>query len=325
MVAAERRAALVAAGLAGSLGLSGLCACAAASGGSAAASGLPLHRRTLQGGFLPRKTAGKDDAAGPSNGMFVRWMVPGALALRGTDLLLADVGTARLWRADITGSAIIEVEGAPVGAQMSLALGPDLSAWVLDPPARQVLRFARDGRLLQRHHVGADVGRPVALALAPDGTTLLLADAAGASAGWAELAVSGGPPRRVAPARAGGQRLGGVDALAVGRGGVFVLDRAAGAVHRVSRRGAVLQTLGVGDLQRPLAIAVDEQDRVYVHEGQDGSIKRLAAGWPTRRWSAADLGVEQIGGLAVGAGLLAISDAQAGTVVLHSLASGGSS
>ena len=319
----DRRAALLTAGLASVAAVAGAAGCATVSEGPAAVIGQPLHWRTLQGGFLPRTAASASFVAGPSIGMFVRWMTPGAVALRGADLMVADVGTGRLWRADVAGSAIIEVAGAPVGVGMCMALGQDHSVWVMDPSTRQVLRFARDGRLLLRRSIGNDIGRPVALALADGGVTLMLADGAGAQ--WSEQRGDDAALRRLTPELASGKRVTGVDALALGRDSVFVLDRLAGAVHRVSRSGAVLQTLGQGELKRPLAIAVDGKDRVYVHEAQDDSITRLAAGLPAQRWTAAALGVQQIGGLAVDGLMLAVTDALAGTAVLHSFAGEGSS
>jgi hypothetical protein len=300
--------------LAGSL--LGLAGCASAPDTAAPQPGQPQPWRTLQGGFLAPTLPPLGAPPRLASGMFVRWMSPAALALRGMELLVADLGTQRLWRADIAGNAINGIASAPVGPGMALALGPDLSAWVMDPVSRQVLRFARDGRLLQSYRIALDTATPVALALADGGQTLLLADGLGAS--WSEQHGPGGLLRSIDPERPGGRRLSGVDGLALGREGLFVLDRLAGAVHRVSRQGAVLQTLGQGDLMQPLALAVDRLDRVYVLEGQDGSIKRLSATAPLQRWSAAELGVQKIGGLAVDGLLLVLSDSLSGNIVLWS-------
>jgi hypothetical protein len=310
VVALGRRHLLLAGGL---LGLGG---CAAVPEAPAATPGQPMPWRTLQGGFLAPTLPAVGAPPRLASGMFVRWMSPGAVALRGMDLLVADMGTQRLWRTDLAGNAITGVAGAPVGLGVALALGPDLSAWVLDPASRQVLRFARDGRLLQSQRIGLDTPSPVALALADGGLTLLLADGPGAQ--WSEQRGPGGLLRHVEPERTPGRRISGVDGLALGRDSVFVLDRLASAVHRVSRQGEVLQTLGQGELMQPLALAVDRLDRVYVHEGQDGSIKRLSATGPMQRWTAAELGVQKIGGLAVDGLMLALTDALAGAVVLHS-------
>jgi hypothetical protein len=295
-------------------GLLGLTGCAAVPEGPPPSPGQPVPWRTLQGGFLAPTLPAVGAPPRLASGMFVRWMSPAAVALRGMDLLVADLGTQRLWRADLSGNAITGIAGAPVSPGVALALGPDLSAWVLDPVSRQVLRFARDGRLLQSHRSGLDTSAPVALALADSGQTLLLADGLGAS--WSEQ--RGGLLRSIDPERSPGRRISGVDGLAPGRDSLFVLDRLAAAVHRVSRQGAVLQTLGQGDLMQPQALAVDRLDRVYVLEGQDGSLKRLSAAQPMQRWSAAELGVQKIGGLAVDGLMLALTDSLAGAVVVLS-------
>jgi hypothetical protein len=300
--------------------LAGLAGCASETqpGATTGQPGRPLFWRSLQGGFLAPTLPGPGQAPRLASGMFMRWMKPGPLALLGNELLVADLAGARLWRADTAGNAVTGIAGAPVGPGMALALGPDLSAWVLDPVSRQVLRFARDGRLLQTHRIGTALPSPVALALADGGATLLLADGLGAQ--WSEQRGPGGLVQLIAPAQASGQRISGVDALAVAGAQFWVLDRLQGVVHRVSRQGKVLQTLGHGELLQPVALAVDRLGRVLVHDAQDGSVKRLRAGLPALRWTAADLGLQQIGGLAIDGMMLAVSDPLAGQVVLHSLA-----
>lgn len=315
----SRRTALMASGalLADLAGLAG-CATDAPQGAPTVTPGRPLHWRSLQGGFLAPTLPGPGQAPRMASGMFMRWVRPGPLALWGNELLVADLATARLWRADTAGNAVTGIAGAPVGPGMALALGPDLSAWVLDAVSRQVLRFARDGRLLQTHRIGTALPSPVALALADGGATLLLADGLGAQ--WSEQRGPAGLVHHVAPEQANGLRISGVDALAVAGDHICVLDRLQGVVHRVSRQGQVLQTLGRGELQQPVALAVDRLGRVVVHDAQDHSLKRLRSGGPALRWTAADLGVQQIGDLAIDGTMLAVSDALAGQVVLHSMA-----
>jgi hypothetical protein len=85
----------------------------------------------------------------------------------------------------------------------------------------------------------------------------------------------------------------------------------------------VMQTLGRGDLLQPVALAVDRLQRCYVWDAQDASVKRLSGpsgSAPAQRWSAAELGVQQIGGIAVDGLTLAVSDTLVGSVVLSSFA-----
>lgn len=316
------RRTLLAAGLAPLIG----CAAdpAAAPAGAAASAGpaaLATRWRSVNGGFFAPPTPGFGLPMKPGSGMFVKLMAPAAIALRGNDLLVADLGSARLWRLDIGLQTISGVAGAPVSPLGALALGPDFSAWVLDAPSRQVLRFGRDGRLLQTFRAGAAAPSPSGLALADGGATLLLADAGLAQ--WAELRSVGAFATAVLPAFDGGRRVSGVDALAPARDGLFVLDRAAGLVHQVARDGRVRASLGAGELKQPVALAADRFERVFVVDAQDNAVVVLRAGEPAQRLSAARLGVQQIGGIAVDERVLAVSDRLLGQVQLLTLRDGG--
>jgi len=314
--------------LAAGLGAAALGGCATADGPGAAsvpAGPEPLLSpwRTLPGGFIAPPALLPGQPARPGTGMFVKWLAPGAVALRGFDLLVLDAGAGRLWRADTLLNTVSGIAGAPTHPGVALALGPDGSAWVLDPQARQVLRFGRDARLLQSFRIGVVLPSPVALALADGGLTVLLGDGMGAQ--W--LAQRNGstlaPP--VLPADADGRRISGVDGLAVapasgsGPERLWVLDRLAGAVHQVQRDGLVLQTLGRGDLLQPSALAVDGFGRVFVVDRDGQALVCLQAGMPARHLALPALGVRQIGALAVDDRTLALADRLQGQVVLHRL------
>lgn len=265
----------------------------------------------VQPGTLPR----------PGSGMFIKLLAPSAIALRGPDLLVADSGSARLWRIDPAFNHASGIAGAPVGLGTALALGPDLSAWVLDTGSRQVLRFAREGRLLQTLRMPTELPSPVGIALADGGATLLVAD--GMSAQWSEQRGPSAIGRLVAPQGAGdGARVSGVDAIAVSGDEVIVLDRLAAAVHRVTRDGRVLATLGRGELVQPSALAADREGRVFVVDGAGRSLVVLRAGAPARRFEAAALGMQRIGGIAIDERTLALSDTLLGQVALLLIAPG---
>lgn len=273
--------------------------------------------RVMPGGFLAAPSPGVGIPARPGTGMFVKWAAPTAVAVRGQDLLVQDVAMGRLWRADTVLNTVTPIAGAPTGERVALGLASDLSAWVLDGGARQVLRFGRDGRLLQTFRVDPTSAGPAAMALADAGLTLLVAD--GAAAMWSEQRGGIGPLQRIAPVLDSGQRITGVDGLAVGRSGVWVLDRAAGVVHRATREGRILESRGRGVLRQPQAIAVDRHDRVWVHEANDPGLGGLSGSEPALRLSNADLGVQQLGGFAIDDDLLAVSDRLVGQVLVHRL------
>jgi hypothetical protein len=276
--------------------------------------------RTVTGGFLtPPQAPGVPPR--PGTGMFIKLLAPAAIALRGPDLLVADGGTSRVWRIDPAFNHASGIAGAPVLPNTALALGPDLSAWVLDPGSRQVLRFARDGRLLQTYRMPIELPSPVGIALADGGVTLLVADGMGAQ--WTEQRGAAGIGRLVAPqSAAGGARISGADAIAMAGDDVIVLDRLAAAVHRVARDGRVIATLGRGELVQPSALAVDREGRIFVVDNAARTLVLLRDGAPARRFEAAELGVQHIGGIAVDERVLALSDTLLGQVALLLIAPG---
>jgi len=148
--------------------------------------------------------------------------------------------------------------GAPAGTGTLVTTQTVPPAWrsVWSGAAYVAPRFGRDGRLLQTFRAGTGA-LPSGIALADGGNLLLQAD--GALGQWSELRAVGSLAVPVRPERPAGPVH--IDAIALGPGGVYVLDRLAGAVHRVQRDGRIVQTLGAGELQQPVALAVDRIGR----------------------------------------------------------------
>lgn len=271
--------------------------------------------RTVIGGFLAPPGAAFGLPARTGTGAFVKFIAPTAVALRDNDLLVVDSGAGRVWRVDLALNTLSQIAGAPATPVTTVALGPDLSAWVHDQGARQILRFARDGRLLQTYSAGYAASSPVGFTLADGGATLLVADA-GLRA-WVEFRPVGSFATSVRPGSPDGQRVAGVDGLASGRDTVYVLDRGSAVVHIVDRGGLVRGALGQGELKQPVAIAADGAGRVFVLDAQDRSVKLLRPGLAALVFDAAQLRVQVIGAIAVHGRLLAVSDRLTGQVVIH--------
>ena len=269
--------------------------------------------RTLQGGFLAAPGVAFGLPARPGTGAFVKLLAPTAIALRGNDLLIVDAGAGRLWRADLALNTLTPIAGAPVTPGTAVALGADLSAWVLDGISRQVLRFARDGRLLQTWRAAPAAASVAGFALADGGATLLVVD--DSLRQWVEFRSAGG----LAMPRALPQELRGADGLAVAGETVFVLDKARAVVHALRRDVTALATLGEGELKQPQAIAADRFARVFVLDAADRAVKLLVPGRDTQTFSAEAMRVQQIGGIAVDERFLAVSDRVSGAVVIQQL------
>ena len=267
--------------------------------------------RTLAGGFPAASLPLTGLPVRPKAGVYAKLVAPMAVAMSGNELLVADAGTQRVWRADLGFNTLTALPGVIATPTTALALAPDLSAWVLEGVAGQVRRFARDGRLLQTFRLGTDAAAPSGLALADAGATLLVSDSGLRQ--WLEFRPVGSLVTSVRPQ--GGVR--GVDAVAVNGTVLWVLDRAAALVHRTDRSGRVLASLGAGALQQPVALAVDARDRVWVLDAQDGSLKLLQEGRPVQVFDAAALRVQQAAALAVSEGFIAVADRLGGQVVVY--------
>jgi hypothetical protein len=270
--------------------------------------------RTVLGGFEVQPGATARLPARPAIGAFVKLRAPTAVALRGDDLLIVDVGSARIWRADLALNTLSPIAGAPATPSTMVVLGPDLSAWVLDGVTRQVLRFARDGRLLQTYRIADAALSPVAIALADAGATLLVGDDSRRQ--WVEFRGVGMFSIAVRPRRTDGGGVTGVDALSTNGDTVYVLDRNAAAVHVVRRDGQILASLGEDELKQAVALAADRFGRIFVHDEQDRAIKLFSLGRPSQIFKAVQLQVLQIGGIAIDERLLAVADRLTGQVML---------
>ena len=90
-------------------------------------------------------------------------------------------------------------------------------------------------------------------------------------------------------------------------------------MYRSQRDGQILETLGAGALQQPVALVVDRHERVWVLEGSGRHLTRLASGAAPVVIDAESLGAQLIGGVAVDERSLAISDRLAGMVLIHPL------
>jgi hypothetical protein len=284
-----------------------------AAGGSRPAA--PVRR--VSGGFLARVDTAFGNPARSGSGAYVRLLAPSAVAVAGHELLVVDAGAGRLWRVDADLQTISEVVGAPASPATAVALGPDLSAWVHDGQSRQVLRFAREGRLLQTLRIDLPPSVLGTLALADGGATLLLPDSV--QRAWLEWRAVGAWPTVVRPMADGQPALRSLDALAVGGNTVYLLDRLAGLVLVAQRDGRVRARLGEGVLRQPASIAADRHGRVFVVDAQDRRVLLLREGQAALALDAARLQVQSIGGIAVDERMLAVSDRIGGQVVLHLL------
>ena len=128
-----------------------------------------------------RLSSGIDPTGTPSVrsgvGGLQRFIHPAAVAGRGPDTYIADIGSGAVYRFDSRFDVMAALPGIRAQAGIQLHVGADLSLYVLDQPRRRVLHYARSGQLLGSFSDDLNLGRPVDVALDEARGRVLVADA----------------------------------------------------------------------------------------------------------------------------------------------------
>lgn len=103
---------------------------------------------TVQGARLMARTDLNGYPPPNSIGAYQPLMNPAAIAAGMTDLYIADIGAARLYRYDRTLDAMAIMPERRIGTGVRLQIGPDNSIYVLDPYASEIRRYMRNGQAL---------------------------------------------------------------------------------------------------------------------------------------------------------------------------------
>ncbi len=242
----------------------------------------------------------------PVFGGFQRFIRPAAVAGRGPDTYIADIGSGAVYRFDSRFNVMVALPGLRAQTGIQLYLGNDLSLYVLDQAARRVLHYARSGQLLATFSDDLNLGKPVDVALDAARGRVLVAD------GLHNHLVAFHPLGRAATVihlRSGaGERIFGIAAIAVSGDSIFLSDPMCGCIAQLSPDGAVLGTFGQHEVQQPGPIAVDRDQRVFVVDAFDGSLKVFLRGELIHDIPAGELGLQQISDVWIDDGGIILSD-----------------
>ena len=257
-----------------------------------------------------RLSSGIDPTGTPSPrsglGAFQRFIHPAAVAGRGPDTYIADIGSNTVYRFDSSLNLMAALPGIRAKIGVQLHVGPDLSLYVLDQAGRRVLHYARSGQLLGSFSDDLNLGRPVDVALDDARGRVLVADAM-----YKQLVAFHplGRASYVIPLRSGaGERVLAIAAMAIGAEGIFLSDPLCACIARVSLDGAVLGTFGHNEVNQPGPIAVDREQRVFVIDAFDGSLKVFLHGELIQDLPAGELGLRKINDVWVDDGRIILSD-----------------
>lgn len=245
-------------------------------------------------------------------GPFTQLRTPVAVAAAGPDVYVADAGAGALLRIDPVTLRMVQFTARPFVPGTRLAVDVDGSVYVLDPVARRIQRFGRDGRPLGTYAVDPTVASLRDLVPDPARGRLIGVDylnrqlvAFRPLPGAFELLPVRGDAR---------QTLQSLDALALAADGLYALDARCGCLARIAFDGTVLATFGQGELRRPERLAADRDGRLYVSDRADRSLKVFRGGQLMESIELARFGILEASDLAFSEGWLYVADAPGGQV-----------
>lgn len=210
-------------------------------------------------------------AGAPLNfsGPYTRLVAPVAVAARGNDVLIADIGLGRVVRVDIGLNVLSVLQGAVARPDTKLYLSPDGIAYVTDSARREVARYGRGGQLLQRLRNDDLLARPVGVAVDERNGRIWVGD------GLFQQLVMFHPAGRAViavPLRLNNDGPQSITALTAGGDSLYVVDALCSCIFRLAENGVVLATIGRGILRQPVAVATDHRGRIYVLDRFDNKI-----------------------------------------------------
>ncbi len=237
-------------------------------------------------------------ALGASPG-FVRLAYPVAIAASGPDVYIADSGLNRIFRYDRASQTLQSFAGLQARQDTRLALGADLSLYVLEGLNRRIAQYSRNGTLVRIYADDANLGRPVAFAVDEVSGKLWVADGL-----YNQLVVFNMRGRIAEVVRLPAQTLS-IGDMAIGRGIIHVLDTGSAQVLSLSPDGRLVSMTGRDSLKQPVALAADRQGRLYV---ADMGSRRIHVFTPDGQTHLLPVHINVQGGIAVDEGRLYVAD-----------------
>ncbi len=197
---------------------------------------------------------------------YLQWMSPTQVVARNSFMYVVDNGRRRIYRYDSMRQTMAPFADYAASSVRAIAVAGDLSLYVLDGAARQVLHFAVDGRLLRRFGNELEVARPVGMLFDDATGQILVADSL-----YNHVVFFNSFGHIVAAIKPAAARS--IEAMAQGPDGLYLLDRTGRQVVVVGRDGQHRYTFGKDLLVHPQAIAVDRYNRVFVSDSFDNTIR----------------------------------------------------
>lgn len=198
---------------------------------------------------------------------------PVAVAVQGESLYVVDAGANALYRYDLTSRRmdhLLDMKAEVSGEVEDIYVDKDLSFYLTDTDAGRVVHYDRHGRVLREFRDHFNMVRPVAVTVLDNGD-LVVADGhydhlLRFNSQGKLTAVYGGRGQGVA-------EFLNVMTMAKGPDGYYVGSRVGRRLQVLGDRGDYLYAFEAGAAVFPAAVAVDRNNRSYVADYMDNTIK----------------------------------------------------
>lgn len=224
--------------------------------------------RTLTGysGQLERMAIGNEDE--------IKFVEP--VAVGGVEglLYIVDAAAKTVYRYDLVVNQIEPIPDIAVnlkGPPGNIYVARDRSFYIVDSIGKQVLHFSDQGKLITRYQDLANLSRPIDVLVDEETGDVLVADGSFShivifnSVGQAVSAIG---QRGTGPGR-----FRAITAMAQGADGIFVTDRLELPAQVITMGGKYEYSFGESELIYPTAIAVDQDQRVFISDRSDNTIR----------------------------------------------------
>ncbi|MBL8437971.1 MAG: hypothetical protein JNM61_07220 [Zoogloeaceae bacterium] len=281
----------------------------------------PLNRvMRIDGGFAaPEGALPGLMPRGPAGG-YVKLMYPSALAAAGPDLFVADSGLGALLRIDTLTLSVARLARIPTVPGVRLRTGADGTLFMLRPDRAELVRLDRSGRLLRRYDDTPELAIPTDFVIAPFSNAVWLMDADGTRyefhpGGRVFGPLPPGPQAEGLPPQ--------LSHLAAGRGRVVGIDSHCGCAIEWNQDGRQVAVHELAGLGRPGAVAMDDDDRLWIVDRGDRRLKLFEQFQPTASMGFAELGLGDITALAIDHRRLYLADGLSAAVLVFEIAPAG--
>lgn len=189
-------------------------------------------------------------------------------------LYIVDAGPKIVFQYDLAARMfrpIVEIATHFVGDPSKIYVAKDHSFYLVDTLGKQVLHFAEDGSLLNRFQDLANLSRPMDVVVDEATGNVFVAD--GSFSHIVVFNPFGKAIRALGRRGSGPGRFRAITAMTVGEDGLFVFDRLELPVQVLTWDGAFRYAFGEGELIYPTAATLDRQQRLYVSDLSDNTLR----------------------------------------------------